>query len=172
MGRAAERGRLHDGGYVVKMTLEEAMHISDHLLPGEPGGDELANWRAAMPTPEPPKRERGLDTMQVDLGAEIRKAVTRERALITEAAGQALAEVRDAALDEAERLIAAAVAELRAEFAGQLAQLRSQADTLGGELKAQLEQIIARKRRAPKAAKANGDTHLPGPNGNGNAHPQ
>jgi hypothetical protein len=29
-----------------------------------------------------------------------RKAVTRERALITEAAGQALAEVRDAALDE------------------------------------------------------------------------
>jgi hypothetical protein len=48
---------------------------------------------------------------------------------------------------------------------------------LGGELKAQLEQIIARKRRAPKAAKANGDTRpsllqLPGPNGNGNTHPQ
>jgi hypothetical protein len=150
------------------------MHISDHLLPGEPGGDMLANWRAAMPTPEPPKRERGLDTMQVDLGAEIRKAVTRERALITEAAGQALAEVRDAALDEAERLIATAVAELRAEFAGQLAQLRSQADTLGGELKAQL-QIIARKRRAPKAAKANGDTRpslLQLPNGNAQQHPQ
>jgi hypothetical protein len=33
---------------------------------------------------------------------------------------QALAEVQDRALDEAERMIAAAVAELRAEFAGQL----------------------------------------------------
>jgi hypothetical protein len=152
------------------VSWEEAMEISNRLLPGEPGGDELARWQAHRPRPEPPKRERGLDTMQVDLGAEIRKAVAQERALITEAAGQALAEVRDAALDEAERLIAAAVAELRAEFAGQLAQLRSQADTLGGELKAQLEQI---KRRAPKAAKANGDTpfllQLPGPNGNGNA---
>jgi hypothetical protein len=175
------------------VTWEEAMEISNRLLPGEPGGDEIARWQACRPQPEPPKRERGLDTMRVDLDAEIRKAVTRERALLTEATGQALGEIRDTVLDEAEQLIATAVnqlraeinqmreeffsrfdsvraqgVELRAEFTG-LAQLRSQADTLGGELKAQLE-IIARKRRAARARPSL--LQLPGPNGNGNAHPQ
>ena len=55
------------------MTLQEAMEISDRLLPGEPGSDELANWRAAMPRPEPPKRERRLDTApEIDWASVIR----------------------------------------------------------------------------------------------------
>jgi hypothetical protein len=161
------------------VTLEEAMGISERRLPEEPGEDWLESWQAARPQPEPPKQPRKLDTAPpVDWAAEIQKAVDRERRILTEATGTALAEIRDDALDEVEKLIAAAVEQLRAEFSGQLAQLRCQTDTLGGELKAQLEKIIARKRRA-KAAKTNGSNHgLPSgeplllPGLNGDARPQ
>jgi transposase-like protein len=62
---------------------------------------------------------------------------------------------------------------LRTEFGGQIDQLRNElsaridlAHTQGNELRAQLETIIAKKRRA-KAAKPNGGSllQLPGPNG-------
>jgi len=160
------------------MTLEEAMHIASNRLPEEPE-DALTNWQAARPPPEPPKRPRGLDTSPVDWPAEIRKAASRERALIVEAVGQALGEHGNAIIGEVEQMIAAAVdqvrSELRAEFAGQISELSARIDlahTQGNELRAQLEEIIAKKRRA-KAAKPNGSRLLlPGPNGNAQHGPQ
>jgi hypothetical protein len=176
MGRAAERGLLHDGGYVV--TLEEAMHISDHLLPGEPGSDELARWQAQRPQPEPPKRERGLDIApapQIDWAAIINGAIRGERAHMVEAIGQAIGQYGDELLTEVEGMIAQAIdqlrTELRAEFANQVDQLRNelsgQINTQGNELRAQLQEIIAKKKRARTKASP---LQLPAPNGN--AHPQ
>jgi hypothetical protein len=59
MGRATELSLLHDGGCVV--TWEEAMHISNHLLPGEPGSDELAHWQA-QGRRRSPSESRGAST--------------------------------------------------------------------------------------------------------------
>jgi hypothetical protein len=134
------------------VTLDQAMHFANNRLPEEGPADELANWRRSMPPPEPKREERKLDTMQVDVRAEIEKAVARERFLLVEATGQALAEYGDQLASEFEALLAQAADKLRAEFAGQLAQMRSQADTLGGELEAALEKIIERKKRAKAAA--------------------
>jgi hypothetical protein len=150
------------------MTLEEAEWISRNRLPEEPREDELASWRATRPLPEPRGRQQRLDTMPtqpVDMAAVIRGALKGERVLLTEAFGGALAEYGDGLLDEIETMIAATAAELREEFARQIDQLRSEfsnridlVHTQGSEPRAQLEQVIARKRRA-KAAKANGE-HL------------
>jgi hypothetical protein len=162
------------------MTLEEAERIARERTPDEPAEDWLASWQAARPRPEPERKAPKLDTMQTDVRDEIRSVVDRERKILTEATGLAIAEIRDETLDEVDAAIAKAVEQLRAEFAGQLAQLRCQTDTLGGELKARLEQIIARKRRA-RAAKTNAESditarpvplQLPGPGANGNGHAQ
>ena len=160
------------------MTLEEAMFIANNRLPGEPAE---VNWRATRPVREPPKRERGLDTAPaeppIDWAAVIRGAILGERAHMTEAIGGAIAEygneLGDSIIADVERMIA----EAKEEFARQIAELKAElsgridsTQTHGAELKAQLEAIIAKKRRA-KAAKANCERLLlPGPNGN--AHPQ
>jgi hypothetical protein len=162
--------------------MSEAERISRERLPTEPREDWLESWRRTMPKPEPERRARGLDTappaQEVDWSSIIRRAILSERSFMVEAVGGALGEVRNEVLDEVEQLIAQAVeqikSDLRAEVAGQLAQLRSQADTLGGELRAALEKIIARKQRA-RAARANGNGStllLPGPNGHDKARPQ
>jgi hypothetical protein len=93
----------------------------------------------------------------------IRGALLGERVVWTEAVGQALAEygdeLGDSIIDDVRGMIEAAVAELRDEFAKQIDELSGRIDstqTQGAELKAELDKIIARRRRA-KAAKANGE---------------
>jgi hypothetical protein len=152
------------------VTWEEAMEISNRLLPGEPGGDELARWQAQRPQPEAPKPLRGLDTAPIDWPAEIAKAASRERALLTEAIGCAIAEYGNELFAEFEGVIDQLRTELNAELANQRNELSARIDsahTQGNELRAQLEAIIAKKRRA----KPNGSRLLlPGPpNGNGDA---
>src|SRR5262249_187831 len=120
--------------------------------------------------PRPPaesvRRERGLDTRQapppVDWAAVIRGALRGERGVLAEAFGGALGEYGDGLFDEVETMIGAVAAELREEFARQIDQLRGEfsnrvdlVHTQGAELRAELEKVIARKRRV-KAAKANG----------------
>jgi hypothetical protein len=94
------------------MTLEEAMHVSDHLLPGEPGGDEIANWQAQRPQPEPARQQRSPDTAsapEIDWASVIRGALLGERSFLVEAFGQALGEHGNGLLDEVEQMIAQAV---------------------------------------------------------------
>jgi hypothetical protein len=95
------------------MTLEEAMHIATHRLPGEPREDEVAAWRASRPPREPAKRERLLDTTppapQIDWAAVINGAIRGERAHMVEAVGEAIGEYGNGLLGEVEQTIAAAV---------------------------------------------------------------
>jgi hypothetical protein len=92
---------------------------------------------------------------------------------VLEVVGQALGTYGNEVVAKVETMIAQAVdqvrTELRAELANQLDRLRSQIDsvhTQGNELRAQLEEIIAKKKRArPKAL-----LQLPAPNGD--ARPQ
>src|SRR5262245_39714505 len=163
------------------VTYEEAERIArGQLLPGEPRADEITAWRASRPPREPARRERGLDTIPapppIDWALVIRQTILGERAHMTEAIGGAIAEYGDGLGDElladVEGMIAAAVAELREEFSRQIDQLRTElsgridsTQTHGAELKAQLDAIIAKRKRA-KAAKPNGSTLLlPSPNG-------
>jgi hypothetical protein len=170
------------------MTLEEAEAIArGRRLDSEPAEDWLKSWHRTMPTPEPRREPRGLDT---DIAAVVRTALKGERELLTEATGQAIGEVRDEIFDEIERLITQAVDKLRVElcieFSRQLEALRLRADTQstdlraatdqmrdeffkrldlvrgqGTELRAELEKIAARKRRARSAAASPGSTLLP-----------
>jgi hypothetical protein len=152
------------------VTLEEAEYIARNYLPDEPRPDEIASWRASQPRPEPARRERGLDTMpappEIDWALVIRQAILGERAFLTEAIGGAIAEYGDGLGDgiiaDVERMIAATAAELREEFSRQIDQLRAElsgridsTQTHGAELKAELEKIIARRRRT-KTAKPSG----------------
>ena len=154
------------------MTLEEAMRIASH--PGEPGGDELARWQAHRPQPQPPKRPQSLDTAPpIDWAAVIHGAIRGERAHVLEVVGQALGEYGNEVVAEVEQMTAQAIdqlrTELRAELASQVDQLRSELSgqiTQGNELRAlraQLEEIIAKKTRARRL-------QLPG--SNGDARPQ
>jgi hypothetical protein len=164
------------------MTLQEAERIARELLPGEPGGDALASWRASMPRPEPAKPARGLDTAPaIDWALVIRMALKSERAHVLEVVGAALGENNNDILDQVEALIAQAAdqikSELRAEFAKQIDGLRAELAAgfaiHGAKLRSELEAIIAAKkaRRArAQAAKPNGSTSsehllLPAPNG-------
>jgi hypothetical protein len=134
---------------------------------------------------------------QVDWALIIRQTILGERAHMTEAIGQAIAEygdgLGDGLLAEVRVMIEAAVEQLRAEFRAEIDQLRAElsgridsTQTHGAELKAELEKIIGRKRRA-RAAKPNGehlllpapladaslapDALAPGLNGNGDGRP-
>jgi hypothetical protein len=163
------------------MTLEEAEWIARNRLPDEPAENSLADWQATRPRPEPARCERSLDTMPapppIDWALVIRQALLGERAHMTEAIGGALAEYGDELGDSIIADVERMIAEAKEEFARQIAELKAElsgridsTQTHGAELKAQLEAIIAKKRRA-KAAKANCERLLlPGPNGN--AHPQ
>jgi hypothetical protein len=143
---------------------------------------------ASRPRPEPRREERRLDTaVPVDWALVIRQALLGERAHMVEAVRQAMGEHGNGLLDEVEAMIAATAHQLREEFAEQLAQLRAElsgridsTQTHGAELKAQLDAVIARRKRT-KAAKpsafllpapalaALADASLaPGANGNGN----
>jgi hypothetical protein len=150
--------------------LDEAEYIARNYLPVEPRPDEISSWRASQPRPEPKREERKLDTMpaapeQIDWADVIRQAILAERSLMSEIIGGAIAEygdeLGDSIVADVERMIAATAAELREEFSRQIAELSSRIDstqTHGAELKAQLDAIIAKRKRA-KAAKANGE-HL------------
>jgi hypothetical protein len=163
------------------MSLEEAERIARNYLPDEPRQDDLTAWRRSRPRPEPKRETRGLDTAPaeppIDWAAVIRGAILGERAHMTEAIGGAIAEygneLGDSIIADVERMIAATAAELRDEFSRQINQLRAElsgridsTQTHGAELKAQLDEIIARRRRA-RAAKPNGGSllQLPAPNG-------
>jgi hypothetical protein len=74
VGRAARRGGRRHGSNLV--TLEEAMRIASHRLPGEPE-DAFTNCRAARP-PEPQRAPQKLDTMQIDWASVIRMALKGE----------------------------------------------------------------------------------------------
>ena len=150
---------------VVTMTLEEAEWIARNRLPEEPREDEIAAWRASRPRREPPRRERGLDTMPappaIDWADVIRRAILGERAHMTEAIGGAIGEVRNETLDEVEQLIAQAADQIKSELRAEIDQMRveffKRLDSVRGqgtELRAELEKI--RKRRA-KTAKPNGE---------------
>jgi hypothetical protein len=163
------------------MTLEEAMAISEHRLPGEP---PEADWRASRPAPEPKRKARGLDTAQrpeIDLAYVIRGAILAERAQMVEIIGESIGEYGNQLLDEIETTIAATASELREEFSRQIDQLRAELSetanesaanvalihSQGEKLKAQLEEVIAKRTRT-KAAKPL--LQLPAPNGNGDGH--
>jgi hypothetical protein len=171
------------------VTEEEALFISRNFLPGEPGGDELANWRANRPPREPARHERGLDTMPapppIDWADVIKRAIRAERSVMSEIVGSAIGEVRNETLDETEQLIAQAAEQIKSGLRAEIDQMRVECfkrlDLVRGqgvELQAELDKIIAKKRRA-KAAKANGEHLLlpappladaslaPGLNGNG-----
>jgi hypothetical protein len=153
------------------MTLEEAMAISEHRLPGEP---PEADWRASRPRQEPKRQTRGLDTAQqpeIDIAYVIRGALKAERSVMVEIVGQALGEygnqLADEILAEVRQLIEAAVEGLRAEFSRQLDQLREDFTAQAAEafesialiheqgerLRSQLEQVIAKKTRTHSKAK-------------------
>jgi hypothetical protein len=115
-----------------------------------------------MPAPE-----------QIDLAAVIRGAILGERAHMTEAIGGAIAEygdgLGDSIIADVEAMIAATAAELRDEFARAIDQLRIElsgridsTQTHGAELKAELDKIIARRKRA-RAAKPDDPLLLPAP---------
>src|SRR5262245_10085403 len=141
------------------MTLEEAMHVANNRLPEEPAEDWLTSWQAARPRPEPVKEPPKLDTAQVDVSRVIGMTLRADRALHSEATGQALGEVRNEVLDEFD----AAIEKLRAEFCAEAERLRaefSQANELR-ELRVQLAEIkpllTARSRKAPPAPSSNSD---------------
>jgi hypothetical protein len=120
------------------------------------------------PPPEPERKPRGLDTApapQIDWAAVINGAIRGERAHMVEAIGQAIGQYGDELLGEVEAMIAAAVNQLRTEFAGQLNELSARIDlshTQGAELRAQLETIMKRRTK-PRLL-------LPAPVPNGNGH--
>jgi hypothetical protein len=165
-------GVCRDGKRSIVVTLEEALRIDRSRLPEEGPEDPLASWRASKPLPEPVKAPRGLDTAPpIDWASIIRATVKAERAFLTDIVGRALAEYGNDVIAEVETMITAAVdrlrAELHVELANQLDQLRSElfgridsVHTQGDELRAQLEEIIAKKKRARKAL-----IQLPAPNG-------
>ena len=103
---------------MVTMSLEEAEAIARHRLPAE---GPPTDWRGQQ-EPAPAKPARGLDTMpepQIDWSSVISQALKTERALLTEATGQAIGEVRSEICDEIEALrveMRAEVERLRAEF--------------------------------------------------------
>jgi hypothetical protein len=161
---------------VVTMTLEEAMAISEHRLPGEP---PEADWRTSRPRREPARRERGIDTAPapdpIDWALVIRGAIKAERSIMSEVIGSAMGEYvnqqADELLAEVRQLIASAVEELRAEFTRQLDQLRedftAQATELfesvalisteSQRLRSQMDAINLKKARARARSKANGN---------------
>ena len=82
---------------------------------------------------------------------------------MVEAIGGAIGEVRNETLDEIEGMIAAAADQIKNELRAEIEQMRfeffKRLDLVRGqgvELKAELDKILARKRRA-KAAKPNGE---------------
>jgi hypothetical protein len=156
---------------VSNMTLEEAEFIARNRLPGEPREDGITAWRASRPRPEPARREKGLDTMpapeQIDWADIIRRAILAERSVMSEVIGSAIGEYGNQTLDEVETLIAKAADQIKTELREEIGQMREEffkrLDLVRGqgvELKAELEKIAARKRRARSAAaKPNGE-HL------------
>jgi hypothetical protein len=164
------------------MTLEEAMAISEHRLPGEP---PEADWRASRPRPEPRREERKLDTMpaapEIDSALVIRQAILAERSVMSEVIGEAIGEVNNQTLDEVEQLIAQAAGQIKTELREEIGQMREEffkrLDLVrgqGAELKTELDKIVARRKRA-RAAKPEGSPLMlpapladaPGLNGNG-----
>jgi hypothetical protein len=158
---------------MVEMTLQEAEWIARNYLPDEPRPDDLTAWRASRPRPEPRREERKLDTMPpeppIDWALVIRQAILGERAFMNEAIGGAIAEygdqLGDGIIADVERMIAAMAAELKDEFARQIAELKAElscridsTQTHSAEVKAEVETILAKRKRA-RAAKPNGE-HL------------
>src|SRR5262249_50797714 len=101
----------------------------------------------------------GLDTMpaepQVDWAE---RSIRAERSIISEIVGSAIGEIQNQTLDEVEQMIATAADQVRAEFTAQLNQLRTELGIQNDRIqavRAEVEQIVARKRRA-KTAKPNG----------------
>jgi hypothetical protein len=153
---------------MVTMTLEEAERIARERLPEEPAEDPLADWRKSMPRPEPEKTSQSLDTAQVDWSLIIHQALKAERALLTEATGSALGEVREELRDE----FAAAIEKLRAEFRAEVDRLRAEfsqareVQSLRVELAEIKTLLTARSRRAtpaqpPASTSGNGDARQP-----------
>jgi hypothetical protein len=76
-------------------------------LPPSPTQDAVARWDAMKPRPEPPKRERGLDTAPFDTSSEISRQIgaaivtERERTLALLVA--LVAEIQDAQSDDLQR---------------------------------------------------------------------
>jgi hypothetical protein len=152
------------------MTLEEAEAIARGRTADEPAEDWLASWRRTRPRPEPARKQRSLDTMpqpaqEVDVAFVIRAALKAERSVMSEIVGGALGEygnqLADELLGQVERMIAATAAELRDEFSRQIDQLRAELsgriDSTQTHGAAQLDEIIAKRRRARTAAKPNGN---------------
>ena len=83
---------------------------------------------------------------------------------MTEAVGQAIGEYSNGILDETEAMIAATAAELREDFSWQIDQLRAELSgqvdlvhTQGAETRAEVEKILARRRRAKSAKPSSWD---------------
>jgi hypothetical protein len=177
------------------MSLEEAECIARCRLPEE-GPDPLADWRASMPSREAPKREeRKLDTMptaepEIDWADIIRRSILAEWSIMSEIVGSAIGEINNQLLDQVEQLIAKAADQIKNELRAEVDQMREEffkrLDLVRGqgvELKAELEKISSKRKRA-KAAKANGEGYsgdpllLPAPladaslagNGDGREH--
>jgi hypothetical protein len=167
---------------MVEMTLEEAEWIARNRLPEEPPEDGVAAWRASRPRQEPRRQTRGLDTAPppdpVDWAFVIRQAIKASRAEQAEVIGSALGEygnqLADDLIAEIRPMIEEAIEGLRGEFTRQIDALRSDftsqatelfesvavVSTEGQRLKAELDKIAARRKRA-RAAKQNGSEGSP-----------
>lgn len=80
----------------------------------------LPNLREPQPKPEPPERERGLDTAPIDWNGRIAAAFAAEREYQHELLAHLIADIRAETSDDlkiATRSLAAEVADLRAKFA-------------------------------------------------------
>jgi hypothetical protein len=148
------------------MTLEEAEWIARNRLPDEPRADEITAWRASQPRPGPKRETRGLDTMpmpaEIDWADVIRRAILAERSVMSEVIGEAIGEVNNSTLDEVETLIAKTADQLREEINQMRVEFFKRLDLVRGqgvELRAEIEKIAAKKRRARSTAAS--------PNGSG-----
>jgi hypothetical protein len=130
MGSAIERrlGVDQRRELVTTMTDEdrvriraEAMATLDRLRDLAPAEDNPRRAGWSRPPPEPPKPERGLDTMNPALAAYIDQRIEQwlahERMRTVEVVGQALGQVLNAERAEAKRDLAGQLAELRLELA-------------------------------------------------------
>jgi hypothetical protein len=78
--------------------------------------DPMEAWERNKPQPEPPRRERGLDTPPVDIDAHVSAIVAAEREFIMTVVGQAMKELGEDMMAEVSDRIKEQVEKIRSDF--------------------------------------------------------
>jgi hypothetical protein len=87
--RILAEARGHIRGICGNDGVSATLPPSDELPPAD---DVLERWERLKPPPEPPQRERGLDTAPIDWEARISEAIATEREFVLAVMGEALGE--------------------------------------------------------------------------------